>query len=128
VAASVARVLGMVGLLLASVGIFGLVSYSVAQRTTEIGIRMALGADRNAVIMMVVMQGLKLVAVGAVIGLTVSFGLTQALKSLLYGIGSADPLSFAGTTLLLVAVAAVAGFIPAWRGSGVDPVTALRYE
>ena len=127
-AASVAGVLGALGLLLASVGIFGLVSYSVTQRTAEIGIRTALGAGRNAVILMVVIHGLKLVAVGAVIGLTASLGLTQALKSLLYGVGSADPLSFGGMTLLLVAVAAVASFVPAWRGSGVDPVTALRYE
>jgi predicted permease len=128
IAASVAGAIGVLGLVLASVGVFGLVSYSVAQRTAEIGIRMALGAGRNAVLLMVVMQGLKLVAVGAAIGLTVSFALTQALKSLLYGVGAADPLSFAGMTLLLVAVAAIASFIPAWRGSGVDPVTALRYE
>ena len=128
VAASVAGVLGVVGLMLAAVGIFGLVSYSVAQRTAEIGIRMALGAERSAVIVMVVTQGLRLVGLGVAIGLVVSFGLTRALSGLLYGIGATDPLSFGSMALLLVAAAVVASFIPALRASKVDPVIALRYE
>ncbi|HEY6328088.1 MAG TPA: FtsX-like permease family protein, partial [Blastocatellia bacterium] len=128
VAASVAGVLGALGLFLASVGLFGLVSYSVAQRTPEIGVRMALGASRSAVVLMIVLQGLKLVAAGVAIGLGLSFFLTQALKGLLYGIGAADPPSFFGMAGLLVLVATVASLIPAMRGSKVDPVTALRYE
>jgi len=118
-------------LLLASVGIYGMISYSVAQRVREIGIRMALGADKARVLRLFVGQELKLVLSGIAIGTIGALMLTRTLKSfshLLYGVGSQDPLTFAAVSIVLIAVAALAGYIPARRATKVDPMVALRYE
>lgn len=118
-------------LLLASVGIYGMISYSVAQRVQEIGIRMALGADKAKVLRMFIGQELKLVISGIAIGSLSALILTRTLRSfshLLYGVGSWDPLTFATVSLLLIVLAALAGYIPARRAAKVDPMVALRYE
>src|SRR5215475_218736 len=115
-------------LLLASVGIYGVMSYSVAQRTREIGIRIALGARRADVLQMTVKQGLKLVGVGMVLGLAAAFLLTRVMTSLLHGISATDPRTFAGISLVLFAVAILASYIPALRATRVDPITALRAQ
>jgi len=117
-----------VALLLAAVGIYGVLSYSVAQRTREIGIRMALGAQRSEVLRMTVMQGLKLVGLGLVLGLGAAFLLTRVMVSLLFGTSTTDPLTFFGISLLLLAVALLASFIPALRATRVDPMIALRAQ
>jgi putative ABC transport system permease protein len=115
-------------LVLAAVGIYGVMSYTVAQQTRDIGIRMALGAQRTDVLKMTVMQGLKLVAVGLVIGMAAAFVLTRVMASLLFGISATDPVTFLTIALLLLAVAALASYIPALRATRVDPMIALRYQ
>ena len=128
VATTIGGTLGTVGLLLAAIGIFGVVSYSVSQRTREVGIRMALGAQKRDVLRLVMQQGLWLAFTGVAIGWALSFALTRALGSLLYGVGSTDPLVFIGTALLLVGVAFAASYPPARRATRIDPLVALRYE
>src|SRR5215211_2161882 len=118
----------VLALLLASVGIYGVMSYSVAQRTREIGIRIALGARRADVLQMTVKQGLKLVGAGMVIGMLAAFLLTRVMASLLFGISATDPITFIGISLVLLAVAILASYIPALRATKVDPITALRAQ
>jgi predicted permease len=117
-----------VALLLAAIGIYGVIAYSVGQRTREFGIRMSLGARRLDVLRLVVRQGLLLAAIGIAVGLAGAFALTRLLSSLLYGVNATDPVTFAGVTGLLAAVAIAASFLPAWRATRVDPVIALRCD
>ncbi|HEX4632126.1 MAG TPA: ABC transporter permease [Chthoniobacterales bacterium] len=117
-----------VALVLAAVGIYGVMSYSVAQQTREIGIRMALGAQRSDVLRMTIKQGLRLVGLGLVIGLVAAFVLTRVMASLLFGISATDPLTFVTISLVLLAVAMLASYIPSLRAMRVDPMVALRYQ
>ena len=117
-----------VALMLATVGIYGLMSYSMSQRTHEICIRMALGAKREGVLRLVLRQALLLVATGVALGIGGALILTRFLSSLLFGVSSKDPFTFVAVSLLLASVATSASFIPAWRAARVDPMLALRYE
>ena len=121
-------VFGALALALAMVGLYGVIAYSVAQRTREIGIRVALGANRATVLGLVIGQGLKLTLIGAAIGLLAAFGVTRLIQSLLFGLSATDPVTFAAATLLLVAIACLACFLPARSATRVDPMIALRYE
>jgi putative ABC transport system permease protein len=115
-------------LLLAMVGIYGVIAWTVSQRTCEIGVRVALGAQRSAVLALVLRSGLKLAGAGILLGLIGATVLTQLLRSLLFGVGPTDPVTFAAVPLLLVSVALVACWLPARRAANVDPMEALRYE
>jgi predicted permease len=117
-----------IALLLASIGIYGLMSYSVEQRTQEIGVRLALGADRPDMLRLILRQGVKLAGFGVVLGLGIAYGLTRVLASLLFGVKAADPLTFAAVALILVLIATIATWFPARRASAVEPVEALRYQ
>ena len=117
-----------VSLALGVVGIYGVISYIVSQRTHEIGVRMALGADRGDVRRMVLRQGVVLTGTGVVIGLVSAVGLTRFISSLLYGVEATDPVTFAAVAALLTAVAFVASYVPALRASRTDPLVAIRFE
>jgi putative ABC transport system permease protein len=117
-----------VAVLLAALGLYGVMAHAVARRTHEIGIRMAIGARSADVLAMIVGRGVSLAALGAGIGLLASLGLTRLLASLLYGVSPTDPTSFAAVAVFLLAVAALASYIPARRAARVDPAEALRYE
>jgi len=117
-----------VALLLAAIGIYGLMAYSVQQRTQEIGIRMALGASPKGVRKMVVYQGMLLAAIGVGIGVAAALGLTRFMSGLIYGVKTWDPAVFVSVAVLLSAVSWFATYIPARRASRVDPMVSLRYE
>jgi putative ABC transport system permease protein len=117
-----------VAMILAAIGIYGVIAYNVMQRTREIGIRMALGRQRTDMLAMILRQSLTLVGVGLTIGLIASFAGTQLLKSMLYGVGATDFGTYALVVLVLGGAALLASFIPARRAMRVDPMVALRYE
>jgi predicted permease len=119
---------GLVALLLACIGLYGTMAYSVTRKTHEIGIRMALGAKPADVLGMVIGQGLSLAAVGVAIGIVAGFGLTRWIASMMYGVSATDPVTFAAVSVLLILVASLACYIPARRAMRVDPLIALRYE
>jgi predicted permease len=128
VAASVSGSLGIVGLLLAAIGIYGVTAYMVSSRTREIGIRVALGAQRGDVVRMVLRQGMMLAFAGMAIGLVLAAGASRLLGSLLFGVGPTDPLAFGGSAVLFCLIGLVACYVPARRATAVDAVEALRYE
>jgi len=121
-------VFAVLALLLAAVGIYGVISYVVGQRGHEIGIRMALGAQPQDILRLILGGGGKLAGIGVVLGLAAALGLTRLMASLLYGIGPTDPLTFAGVALLLMLVALAAAYIPARRAANLNPMAALRDE
>ena len=121
-------ILSGAALLLAAMGVYGVIGYSVAQRSREIGIRMALGAERLDILKLIVGQGLTLVVIGTAVGLLLSLALTRVLTTMLFGISATDPLTFAGVVLLMIAVGLLACYLPARRATKVDPLVALRYE
>jgi predicted permease len=126
--ATLAAGFGILGLALAAVGLYGLLAYTVARRTNEIGIRLALGAMRREVLWMVIRQVLILLSAGVAIGIPVAWACSQLVSSMLFGLKGTDPWTIGGATCVLVVAGLAAGFLPAWRASRVDPIAALRYE
>ena len=117
-----------IAVFLALVGLYGLLSYAVRQRTTEIGVRMALGAGRGAVVGMVVRQGLMLTGAGLAIGLLAAGAIARGIASLLYGVHAFDPVTFIAVPVFMLLAAAVACFVPAWKAARIDPIRALRQQ
>jgi putative ABC transport system permease protein len=128
VSATIVGSLGLIGLLLAAIGLYGVVSYTVAERTREIGIRMALGAQRSDALTLILRQALVLTVIGTALGLVCTFYATRALESMLFGVSLHDPLTFAAVIALMLAVALLASYVPARRAMKVDPMVSLRYE
>jgi ABC-type antimicrobial peptide transport system permease subunit len=120
--------IGLLALVLACIGLYGMVSYNVSRRTREMGIRLALGADQGRVVAMVLTSGLAIVGAGAFVGILGSIGLGRAVEGFLYGTGALDPLAIFAAPVVLGLVAALATYLPARRAAGVDPVRALRTE
>ncbi len=125
---AVLGIFGLLGLVLAAIGTYGVMAYSVAQRTREIGIRMAIGAAPGDVVRLVMRQGMSLVGIGIVIGLAGAFGASRVIRGVLYGGGENDLLTFAAVPVVLAAVAMLAIWIPARRAAAMDPLVALRQE
>jgi ABC-type antimicrobial peptide transport system permease subunit len=128
VAAALFAVFGVTGLVLSTVGLFGLMSYTVRRRTREIGIRLALGAEPGRVLRLISRQGLVITGFGLVVGGGLAFGLSHVLAAFLFGVDARDMLVFVAMPLLLLAVALAAILVPAWRAAQVSPLVALRYE
>jgi ABC-type antimicrobial peptide transport system permease subunit len=126
--ARLAGAFGLLAMLLASIGLYGIMAYTVARRTRDIGIRMALGAQPGGVLWLVLRETLLLVLIGVAVGLPLAFGGTRLIKSMLFGMGIVDPVAMIVPAITLAAVAALAGFLPARRAMRVDPMVALRYE
>jgi ABC-type antimicrobial peptide transport system permease subunit len=127
-AALVTAVFGILGLSLASLGLYGILAYSVSQRTREIGIRMALGAGERSVRSMVLRDGAKLAGIGLTIGFLIALAVTRLLRGLLHGLSPTDPVTFGGIALILSMVALTASYVPARRATRTDPIEALRLE
>jgi ABC-type antimicrobial peptide transport system permease subunit len=119
---------GALAIILAAIGLYGVMSYAVARKTSEIGIRIALGARASTVIRMVLGEVAMLILIGAVIGAAAAFGATRLVKSFLFGLTASDPVSFIGAAVLLALVGALASYLPARRAAKIDPMIALRYE
>jgi ABC-type antimicrobial peptide transport system permease subunit len=126
--ASLTAGFGLLALALACVGIYGIMAYTVSQRTNEIGIRLALGAERTQVRTMILSEASRLTILGVLAGLAAAFALAQLVKSMLYGLTATDPTSFVAAAVLLLAIALLAAWIPALRASRVEPMEALRHE
>jgi len=118
----------LLALFLAAIGLYGLLTYVVSQRTHEIGLRMALGAQPGDVLLSTMWNGAKLIASGVVIGTAAAFSLGSLISRFLFGIQPVDPITYVGVAVVLLAVSAVAAFLPARRAAAIDPIVALRYE
>jgi ABC-type antimicrobial peptide transport system permease subunit len=128
IAATMGAILGLLALALATLGIYSVMTYTVSRRTKEMGIRMALGGQVHHVITLVLGQGMRLIAAGVLGGVLGGFAVSRLVAGFLYGVGGSDPLTFAATIAILIAVALLATFVPARRATKVDPMVALRYE
>jgi putative ABC transport system permease protein len=125
---SLLGVFGALALALAAVGLYGVLAYSVTQRSREVGIRMALGAARRDVLRLVLMQGLRLAAIGLAIGLAAAIAVTRLMSAMLFGVSPRDPLTIVSVSLLMIAVALGASLLPAYRATKIDPILAIRHE
>jgi hypothetical protein len=126
--ASLAAALGMLGLILAIVGVYGVMSYAVSQRTQEIGVRIALGAQKRDILRMIGRQGLLIVVSGLTVGVLAALAVGRMVSDFLVGVAPSDPITYVGVSILLAAVAGVATYVPTRRATRVDPMVALRYE